>query len=227
MMANMKKAIVLLSGGLDSTTCLAIAKDQGHDCYALSFDYGQKCHHELQQARIIAKQMGVTQHEIVRISIGHLGGSALTDQAINIPIEEETQAIPNTYVPARNTTFLSIALGWAEIIHASTIMIGVSAVDYSGYPDCRPEYINAFQTMANLATKAGIEGDPVQIVTPLITLTKAQTIATGLALGVDYSQTVSCYQAMNKGVACGHCDSCQLRLAGFAQANHEDPIRYQ
>ena len=223
----MKKAVVLLSGGLDSTTCLAVAKSQGYDCYTLSFDYGQKHRSELQAANTIARHYQACQHEVVALSIGNLGGSALTDEAIDVPSHHiDSPSIPVTYVPARNTTFLSIALGWAEIIAAEAIFIGVSAVDYSGYPDCRPEYIKAFQQLADLATKTAIEGHPIHIKTPLIHLNKAQTIQLGLQHGVDYSMTVSCYQADNDGLACGNCDSCALRKKGFQQANIVDPTRY-
>ncbi len=223
----MKKAVVLLSGGLDSTTCLAVAIAEGYDCYTLSFDYGQKHKSELKQSQIISQNFGVTRHEVVSLSLDHLGGSALTDKAIDIPDHQtNTQVIPITYVPARNTTFLSIALGYAEIIHAQAIFIGVSAVDYSGYPDCRPEYIEAFQHLANIATKTGIEGNPIKIITPLIHLSKAQTIKLGLTHGVDYSTTVSCYRADENGLACGECDSCFLRKQGFKDAGVGDLTRY-
>ena len=221
----MKKAVVLFSGGLDSTTCLAIARDQGFIPYALSFDYGQRHRAELQAAHRITQHLGI-QHETVQLSIGHLGGSALTDSSIDIPDYQPSDDIPVTYVPARNTTFLSIALGWAEILDAEAIFIGVSSIDYSGYPDCRPEYIQAFQTMANLATKNGVEGRSINIHTPLIELSKAQTIQTGTDLGVDYAMTVSCYQANDLGEACGVCDSCYLRQQGFLAAGISDPTRY-
>jgi 7-cyano-7-deazaguanine synthase len=220
-----KKAIVLLSGGLDSSTVLAKAKNDGFDVYALSFDYGQRHDAELDAARKIAQRENVKEHKIVPMNLRIIGGSALTDESIDVPTEE-TDGIPVTYVPARNTVFLSIALGWAEVVEADAIFIGVSAVDYSGYPDCRPEYIKAYETMANLATKRGIEGNPVKIETPLIDLTKAETIKLGLSLGVDYSLTVSCYQANEKGEACGECDSCRLRRKGFEQLGVEDPTRY-
>ena len=222
----MKKAVVLLSGGLDSTTCLAYASSQGYACYALSFDYGQKHHAELDAAKKIARHYQVIQHEVIPLSIGHLGGSALTDETINVPNHTGTQHIPLTYVPARNTIMLSIALGFAEILSAEAIFIGVSAVDYSGYPDCRPEYIHAFQTMANLATKKGVEGHGIRIETPLIHLSKAQTAQLGCSLGVDYAQTVSCYKATDDGLACGQCDSCYLRKKGFQDAGLVDPTLY-
>lgn len=221
-----KKAVVLLSGGLDSATALAIALDQGYQCYVLSFDYGQRSLTELNAAKEIAKQMAVAEHRVIRLHLEDFGGSALTDHSIEVP-EEETDEIPVTYVPARNTVFLSLALGWAEVLEADSIFIGVNAVDYSGYPDCRPEYIAAFETMANLATKRGVEGQPIKIETPLIDLTKEQIIQTGSQLGVDYSLTVSCYQADEQGKACGHCDSCRLRAQGFNAAGVADPTRYQ
>ena len=221
-----KKAVVLLSGGLDSATALAIALDQGYQCYVLSFDYGQRSLTELNAAKEIAKQMAVAEHRVIRLHLEDFGGSALTDHSIDVP-EEETDEIPVTYVPARNTVFLSLALGWAEVLEADSIFIGVNAVDYSGYPDCRPEYITAFETMANLATKRGVEGQPIKIETPLIDLTKEQIIQTGSRLGVDYSLTVSCYQADDQGQACGHCDSCRLRAQGFTNAGVSDPTRYQ
>ncbi len=220
-----QKAIVLLSGGLDSSTVLAKAKHDGYQVYALSFDYGQRHDSELDAARAIAIQEQVVEHKVVPMNLRSIGGSALTDDSIDVP-EVESEGIPATYVPARNTVFLSIALGWAEVLDADAIFIGVSAVDYSGYPDCRPEYIAAFETLANLATKKGVEGRPVKIVTPLIDLTKAQTVELGLTLGVDYSLTVSCYQANEQGEACGKCDSCRLRKKGFAEANVADPTRY-
>lgn len=223
----MKKAIVLLSGGLDSTTCLAKAKAQGYECYALSFDYGQKHKIELTQAKAIATHFQVKQHEIVSLSVGNFQGSALVDDKIDIPDYTGDNEIPATYVPARNTIFLSIALGWAEIIKAEAIFIGVSAIDYSGYPDCRPEFIAAFQQMANLATAVGVNGKQIEIKTPLINLTKAQTIELGHSLGVDYAITVSCYAANSQGEACGQCDSCVLRKQGFTDAKINDPTRYR
>ncbi len=221
-----KKAIILFSGGLDSTTCLAIAKSQGYECYALSFSYGQKHSSELEAAKRIAENADIKLHKIIDLDLGSFGGSALTDNSIEVPTEA-TEGIPVTYVPARNTVFLSVSLAWAEVLEADAIFAGVNAVDYSGYPDCRPEYINAFQTMANLATKAGIEGKGVQILTPLISLTKVEIIQLGSSLGVNYSQTVSCYQADKNGAACGECDSCKIRKQAFENATHKDPTIYQ
>lgn len=223
----MKKAVVLLSGGVDSTTCLAIAKSQGYSCYALSFDYGQKHKAELNAAKNIAAKFNVTAHEIIPLSLSALGKSALTDQSIDVPNYISSSKIPTTYVPARNTVFLSIALGWAEILEAEKIFIGVTAVDYSGYPDCRPEYIAAFQHVANLATKSSIEGKKIKIETPLIQLSKCDIIKTGHALDVDYSLTVSCYQANDHGEACGKCDSCHHRKKGFLDAGILDQTKYQ
>ena len=223
----MSKAIVLLSGGLDSTTTLAIAKSEGFDCYALSFDYGQKQSFELIYAKNIAKQLGVLEHRIMRISLADIGGSALTDPLIDIPSYKESNDIPITYVPARNTIFLSFALAWAEVLESQSIFIGVNALDYSGYPDCRPEYIKAYEVMANLATKQSIEGNRLNIHTPLIHLTKAQIIAKGLSLGVDYSNTTTCYQANSRSEACGECEACVLRHNGFVEAGVEDPTKYQ
>lgn len=220
-----KRAVVLVSGGLDSTTVLAIAQSEGYQCYTLSFDYGQRHRVELEAAKRVSDTMGVPGHKVVGLDLRSVGGSALTDDAIAVP-EDEPGGIPVTYVPARNTIFLSIALGWAEVLAAETIFIGVNAVDYSGYPDCRPVYIEAFQKMAALATKAGVEGRPVSIQTPLIHLTKAEIIQQGVELGVDYSITVSCYQADNEGRACGKCDSCKLRRKGFAEAGIPDPTPY-
>ncbi|MCP4598590.1 7-cyano-7-deazaguanine synthase QueC [Neptuniibacter sp.] len=221
-----KKAVVLLSGGLDSATALAIASDRGYQCYVMSFDYGQRSLTELNAAKQIAQQQGALEHKVIRLHLEDFGGSALTDHSIDVP-EEETDEIPVTYVPARNTVFLSLALGWAEVLEADAIFIGVNAVDYSGYPDCRPEYIAAFETMANLATKRGVTGDPIKIETPLIDLTKEQIIQEGTRLGVDYGLTVSCYQADDEGRACGNCDSCRLRAQGFADSGLSDPTRYQ
>lgn len=221
-----KKAVILLSGGLDSITALAIAKHQGFECYALSFNYGQRHNSELEAAKAIARSYQVTEHKIIDLGLASIGGSALTDPEISVP-ETPQEGIPVTYVPARNTIFLSFALGWAEVLHSDDIFIGVNAVDYSGYPDCRPEFIHAFQTLANLATKAGVEGEVIQIHTPLIALSKAQIIQTGLELGVDYSRTVSCYAADQQGRACGKCDACRLRAEGFAQAGIDDPTHYQ
>ncbi|MFT3742088.1 MAG: 7-cyano-7-deazaguanine synthase QueC [Gammaproteobacteria bacterium] len=222
----MKKAVVLLSGGLDSTTCLAYALNEGFKCYTISFDYGQRHEVELHAAELISQKLGAEAHEVVKLSIGSPGGSALTDHNLEIPDYNGNNKIPTTYVPARNTVFLSFALGWAEILEAHSIFIGVSAVDYSGYPDCRPEYIQAFQNMANLATKMGIEGNIIEIATPLIHLNKADTIKLGMKLGVDYSLTVSCYQANAESEACGKCDSCYLRKKGFVEANIIDPTKY-
>ncbi len=221
-----KKAVVLLSGGLDSATALAMAADQGYECYVLSFDYGQRSLTELNAAKQIAKQLHASEHRVIRLHLEDFGGSALTDHTIEVP-EEETDEIPVTYVPARNTVFMSLALGWAEVLEADAIFIGVNAVDYSGYPDCRPEYIAAFEAMANLATKRGVSGDPISIKTPLIDLTKEQIIQEGTRLGVNYALTVSCYQADDKGQACGVCDSCRLREKGFVDAGFDDPTRYQ
>jgi len=221
-----KKAIVLLSGGLDSITVLALAKQQGYTCYALSFDYGQRHNAELVAAAQIASDYQVEDHKIIKLGLGSIGGSALTDEHIAVP--DTLQAgIPVTYVPARNTIFLSFALGWAEVLNLRDIFIGVNAVDYSGYPDCRPEFIKAFQQLANLATKAGVEGGHFTIHTPLISLSKAEIIKQGTALGVDYQLTVSCYSADEHGRACGVCDACRLRKAGFIEAGITDPTRYQ
>ena len=220
-----RHAVVLLSGGLDSTTALAIARDQGFVCHALSMDYGQRHHVELSAAKRVAAVFNVADHKIVHLGLDIIGGSALTDQSINVP-EEMAEGIPVTYVPARNTLFLSLALGWAEVLKAHDIFIGVNAVDYSGYPDCRPEFIDAFEQLANLATKAGVEGERFRIHTPLIDLSKADIIREGVRLGVDYSLTVSCYQADDEGHACGVCDSCRFRAQGFAEAGVPDPTRY-
>ena len=220
------KAIILLSGGLDSATTLAIARDQGFDCYAVSFDYGQRHAAELAAAAAIAVRLGAVEHRLMRIDTAGIGGSALTDTSIDVP-EEPADGIPPTYVPARNTVFLALALGWAEVLDAEAVFIGVNAIDYSGYPDCRPEYIEAFQAMAALATKAAVEGRPVEIRTPLISLSKAEIIRRGLALGVDYGMTVSCYQPEADGRACGVCDACRLRRDGFNAAGVDDPTRYR
>jgi 7-cyano-7-deazaguanine synthase len=225
-----KNAIVLLSGGLDSTTTLAVARHQGFATYALSFRYGQRHKHELEAASRVAKYFDVARHVVFDVNIGQFGGSALTS-AIDVPkdrtIEDMSQEIPVTYVPARNTVFLSIALSWAEVIGANDIFIGVNALDYSGYPDCRPEYIEAFQTMANIATKAGTEGrQRLKIHTPLIQLTKAQIVSLGRDLGVAFGLTSTCYDPGPEGQPCGRCDACQLRLKGFREAGMEDPLRY-
>jgi 7-cyano-7-deazaguanine synthase len=221
-----KRAIVLLSGGLDSATTLALAREADFECHAMSFDYGQRHAAELDAARRIAKVHGAAEHRIVRIDLGAFGGSALTDTSIAVP-EAPTSGIPVTYVPARNTIFLAFALGWGEVLGARDVFIGVNAVDYSGYPDCRPEFIAAFQQLANLATKAGVEGDGFTVHAPLISLTKAQIIARGIAAGVDYAMTVSCYQPDTAGRACGRCDACRIRRAGFAEAGIVDPTRYR
>ena len=221
-----KRAVILVSGGLDSTTVLAMARNQGYACYTLSFDYGQRNRAELLAAERVSEALGDVEHKVVKLNLDTIGGSALTDTSIAVP-EVETEGIPVTYVPARNTVFLSIALGWAEVLGANDIFIGVNAVDYSGYPDCRPEYINAFEAMANLATKAGVEGQKITIHTPLMKLGKHDIIQAGTALGVDYSLTVSCYQASKEGLACGRCDSCRLRRAGFEEAGLPDPTRYR
>lgn len=221
-----KKAIVLLSGGLDSTTLLAYAQNQGYRCYALSFNYGQRHNAELVAAAEIAGRYQVEEHKVINLGLGSIGGSALTDSHIEVPTTPQ-EGIPVTYVPARNTLFLSFALAWAEVIQAHDIFIGVNAVDYSGYPDCRPAFIQAFQQLANLATKAGVEGQNFVIHTPLITLSKAEIIALGIKLGVDYGKTVSCYAANEAGQACGQCDACRLRKAGFTHAKIPDPTHYQ
>jgi len=227
-MSNNKiKAVVLLSGGLDSTTTLAIAQSQNFDCFALSFDYGQKQKSELKAATNIALQFNATEHRVMKISLSDIGGSALTDDKIDVPDFVESTDIPITYVPARNTIFLSYALAWAEVLNCQHIFIGVNALDYSGYPDCRQEYINAFETMANLATKQGVEGNKTTIHTPLIQLSKAQIIQQGLSLGVDYAKTTTCYQANDQGEACGVCDACEYRKLGFTEAGVKDPTRYQ
>ncbi|MCG8906169.1 MULTISPECIES: 7-cyano-7-deazaguanine synthase QueC [unclassified Pseudomonas] len=222
---NDKKAVILLSGGLDSATVIAMAKADGYDCYTMSFDYGQRHRAELQAAERVARQLGVIEHKVIGLNLNGIGGSALTDTSIEVP-EAPSEGIPVTYVPARNTVFLSLALGWAEVLGARDIFIGVNAVDYSGYPDCRPEFVEAFERMANLATKAGVEGDGFRIQAPLQFLSKAQIIEAGIAQGVDYSLTVSCYQADDDGRACGKCDSCRLRSEGFSAAGISDPTRY-
>lgn len=221
-----KKAVILLSGGLDSATVVAMAKVQGYDCYSMSFDYGQRHRAELHAAERVARQLGVVEHKVIGMNLNGIGGSALTDSSMDVP-EELADGIPVTYVPARNTLFLSLALGWAEVLGARDIFIGVNAVDYSGYPDCRPEFVEAFERLANLATKAGVEGQGFSIRAPLQNLSKAQIVQEGVRLGVDYAMTVSCYQADDAGRACGKCDSCRLRAAGFEAAGVEDPTRYQ
>lgn len=223
-----KKAVILVSGGLDSATVLAMARAQGFGCYTLGFNYGQRHRAELQAAQIVSGNLGAIEHKVISLDLSAIGGSALTDENIAVPDHVDgKQGIPITYVPARNTVFLSIALGWAEVLGASDIFIGVNAVDYSGYPDCRPDYIQAFETMANLATKVAVEGQHLTIRTPLINMSKAQIIRAGLDLGVDYSLTVSCYQADRDGKACGKCDSCYLRREGFLTAGITDPTRYR
>lgn len=222
-----KKAVILLSGGLDSTTTLAIAKSQGFNCFALSFDYGQKQKSELDAAAKVAKEFNASEHRVMKISLSDIGGSALTDENIDVPDFVQSDEIPITYVPARNTIFLSYALAWAEVLDCQNIFIGVNALDYSGYPDCRQEYIDAFEIMANLATKQGVEGQKITIQTPLINLNKAQIIQQGIALGIDYAKTTSCYQANEKGEACGVCDACEYRKLGFQAVKIADPTRYQ
>ncbi len=224
-MATTEKAVILVSGGLDSTTVLAMAQERGFTCYTLSLDYGQRHRAELDAAGRVSRAMDVVEHKVVHLDLDSIGGSALTDTAIDVP-EVETEGIPVTYVPARNTVFLSIALAWAEVLEAQHIFIGVNAVDYSGYPDCRPEVIRAFEALANLATKAGVEGKPLAIHTPLINLGKGDIIRRGIELGVDYGLTVSCYQPTEEGLACGRCDSCRLRRQGFVDAGVADPTHY-
>ena len=219
------KAIVLFSGGLDSTTTLALAQSRGYDCYALSVRYGQRHSTELEAAERIAQQLNVAEHRTFEIDLSMFGGSALTDRAVPVP-NHPGEGIPVTYVPARNTVFLSVALAWAEVIHARDIFIGVNAVDYSGYPDCRPEYVEAYQDMANLATRDAVQGHELTIHAPLVSLSKSEIIQLGHELGVDYSLTVSCYQADEKGRACGKCDACRFRKQGFAEAGIDDPTRY-
>ena len=218
-----RRAVVLLSGGLDSATCLAIARSEGFACHCLSVDYGQRHAAELAAASRVAAALGAAEHRVVHLDIGQFGGSALTDRSIAVPTEGVKPGIPVTYVPARNTIMLSLALGWAEILGAQDIFVGVNAVDYSGYPDCRPEFIQAFERLANLATRAGVEGHVLKLHAPLIDLSKAEIIRRGASLGVDYGLTVSCYQADAAGRACGVCDSCRLRRAGFSAAGITDP----
>lgn len=219
-------AVVLVSGGLDSATTLAIARSQGYACYALSFDYGQRHRVELEAATRVAASIGAVEHRTMRLDIGWMGGSALTDTEVAVP-EEPGEGIPITYVPARNTIFLSVALGWAEVLGAQDIFIGANAVDYSGYPDCRPEFIRAFEELANLATRAGVEGQRFTIHAPLIAMSKAEIIRTGVGLGINYGLTVSCYNPGPKGEACGVCDSCRLRAQGFREAGAPDPTPYK
>jgi 7-cyano-7-deazaguanine synthase len=220
------KAVILLSGGLDSATALAIAKDQGYQCYALSFNYGQRHAVELTAAAKIARAFGITEHKTIDLDLTQIGGSALTDNNIDVP-ESPTEGIPITYVPARNTIFLSYALAWAEVLHINDIFIGVNAVDYSGYPDCRTAYIQAFEHMANLATKSGVEGAKLTIHTPLINFSKAEIIQQGNKLNVDYALTISCYQVDEDGGACGVCESCRFRKEGFENAGIPDPTHYK
>lgn len=223
---NRKKAVVLVSGGLDSATCLAIAKAQSYECYAISFEYGQRSRSELQAAKEIVAAAGIVEHKIFSLQMGELGSSALTDVHIKVP-EEESEGIPVTYVPARNTVFLSYALAWTEVLKGEAIFMGLNARDYSGYPDCRPEYVAAFQQLINLATKRSVEGGIIKLETPLIDLNKSEIIKIGLRLGVNYGNTVSCYQADESGRACGRCDSCRFRHKGFVDAGVDDPTRYQ
>lgn len=222
---DQKRAVILLSGGLDSATVVAMARAEGYSCYTMSFDYGQRSHAELHAAARVARDLGVVEHKVIGLNLNGIGGSALTDNTIDVP-EAPTEGIPVTYVPARNTVFLSLALGWAEVLNARDIFIGVNAVDYSGYPDCRPEFVESFERMANLATKAGVEGHGFRIQAPLQNLSKADIVKGGVRLGVDYSLTVSCYQADNDGRACRKCDSCRLRAEGFQAAGITDPTRY-
>jgi 7-cyano-7-deazaguanine synthase len=222
----LKRAVVLLSGGLDSATVLAMARAREYECYALSVEYGQRHGAELDAARRLASVFGAREHRTMRVDLSGIGGSALTDTSISVP-ESPCTGIPVTYVPARNTLLLSLALGWAEVIHAADIFVGVNAVDYSGYPDCRPAFIAAFENLAQLATKAGVEGARYKIQAPLIDMSKAEIVRTGIDLGVDFSMTVSCYQADAEGRACAKCDSCRLRAAGFAAAKIPDPTRYR
>jgi len=222
----MKRAVILLSGGLDSATVLAIARQQGYACYALSVDYGQRHNAELNAALRVAQTLGAVEHRTLHVDLTGFGGSALTDKNIAVPTQMAT-GIPLTYVPARNTIMLSLALAWAEVLQSRDIFIGVNAVDYSGYPDCRPEYISAFEAMSNLATKSAVEGNKLTLHAPLQQMTKAEIIQAGVNLGVDFSQTVSCYQADSEGRACGVCDACRLRKAGFTQAGMADVTRYR
>ncbi len=225
MSQDTKKAVVLVSGGLDSATVLAIAQQAGFECYALSFDYGQRHRTELAAASVVAKHLGAKTHRTFMLDLAQFGGSALTDSSIDVPKQHE-EGIPVTYVPARNTVFLSIALAWAEVLAAYDIFIGVNAIDYSGYPDCRPEYIEAYQRMATLATKTGVEGQRIKINTPLLHLSKSQIIQRGVSLGLDYGLTLSCYDPNPQGLACGQCDSCRLRHEGFIEAGFKDPTKY-
>ncbi len=222
---SQERAVVTVSGGLDSATVLAMAREQGLECYTLAFDYGQRTQSELHAAAEVSKTLGAVEHKVIKLDLRTIGGSALTDNSIDVP-EEAGEGIPVTYVPARNTVFLSIALGWAEVLGANKIFIGVNAVDYSGYPDCRPEFIEAYENLANVATAAGVVGRKMTIEAPLLHLSKSEISAIGTKLGVDYAMTVSCYQADSQGRACGVCDSCRLRAQGFADAGLADPTRY-
>ena len=224
-MTEQKRAVILLSGGLDSATLVAMVRAQGYSCYTLSFDYGQRHRAELHAAERVARELGVVEHKVIGLNFNGIGGSALTDSSIDVP-EAPSAGIPLTYVPARNTVFLSLALGWAEVLKARDIFIGVNALDYNGYPDCRPEYVEAFERMANLATKAGVEGQGFSIQAPLQNMSKADIVKAGVGLGVDYALTVSCYQADDSGRACGKCDACRLRAEGFKNAAIADPTRY-
>lgn len=224
-MAN-DKAVVLLSGGLDSATCLALARERGLECHTMAFDYGQRHRAELRAAEVLSRHLGAASHRVMELGLGHIGGSALTDTSIDVP-EEEGEGIPVTYVPARNTVFLSLALGLAEVLDAAAIYIGVNAVDYSGYPDCRPAFIDAFQTLADVATRAGVEDHGPRVEAPLMHMSKAEIIRAGHRLGLDYGLTVSCYQADAQGRACGRCDSCRFRKQGFAEAGVPDPTPYR
>ncbi len=226
MSESAQKAVILLSGGLDSATVLAMARNKGYACHALSLDYGQRHRAELAAAKRVAAALGAVEHKILPLSLDAIGGSALTDKSIDVP-QAGGEGIPVTYVPARNTVFLALALGWAEVLGSTDLFVGVNAVDYSGYPDCRPAFINAFEQLANLATKAGVEGQHFKVHAPLIELSKADIIQVGTRLGVDYSLTVSCYQADEDGTACGVCDSCRLRAEGFEAAGVPDPTRYR
>ena len=224
-MTDQKRAVILLSGGLDSATMVAMAQAQGHRCYTMSFDYGQRHRAELDAAARVARDLSVVEHKVIGLNLNGIGGSALTDSSIDVP-EAPSEGIPLTYVPARNTVFLSLALGWAEVLNARDIFIGVNALDYNGYPDCRPEYVESFERMANLATKAGVEGQSFRIQAPLQNMSKADIVKAGVGLGVDYALTVSCYQADDAGRACGKCDACRLRAEGFQTAGITDPTRY-
>jgi 7-cyano-7-deazaguanine synthase len=222
----MTPAVVLVSGGLDSATTLALARQKGLECYALSVDYGQRHRIELERAARIAGALGACEHKVINVDLTTFGGSALTDQSITVPMANQSDGIPSTYVPARNTIMLSLALAWMEVLGSRDIFIGANAVDYSGYPDCRPEYLHAFEAMANLATRVGVEGERLRIHAPLVDLSKAKIIRMGVELGVDFSQTISCYQPNESGLACGQCDSCSIRRKGFEDADIADPTAY-